>query len=414
MEIDYDKLDNADKGLGISFIVTIFLANCLLIFRVIRKGGFFYTLKSLTVISLAIGDIFLAIFALVVRTELEFVAVNDLKLSCATGISYDVYMTFLIHSVYATGLIVLAIELSIRFRASSVAEKTPANIAKSVICSSFPWILSLVVVLPLVLSGRNSRLPNLCYVDSSSTRNQIALGISVILPALLAVLVCCVVMCRQWVPVYVETSTVALQALDHDQVQNQGTVLGVSQHYAVNSITGPSHYYGDHRAESSQLPGNTVSGSSHSSTPQAPEGQVFSIPTSQQPVQHYPVQQYPVQQYPEQQYPVQQYPLPPQIPPQYALPQQYTSVSNNAVTVQEQPQNISGPILSLLNRERKILCLISVIHFLCAVPTAVFTLGTTVDGYTDDSTATFLSHFFFWLSIFRSLITPIIFSYSVK
>lgn len=289
VDIDYSALDDANKGLGISFIVSIFAANCVLIFITIRKGGFFYTPKSLTVISLAIGDILMALFPLAIMTRKFF---DDLiSFSCNTELSYFVYINFLIHFVYSTGIVVLAAELLYRIKTSQIAEMTPANVVKSFLCSAFPWILGLIIILPLVLAGQAVEYGLILVCKGALTvgRYKTTLGVCVILPAGVAVLVCIVVLCNRVIHVIYTTPAVTQQ-------------------------------------------------------------------------------------------------------------------SNTVLAIPGQPQN----------KEKVILCLISVINFLCIVPNAVFTIGFITRSSSWSSTEIILDNSFFWLSVFRSLVTPIIFSYWIK
>ncbi|BFZ13193.1 hypothetical protein BsWGS_16232 [Bradybaena similaris] len=430
IDVDILALSYTDRGLTISFIVGIFGANCLLILKTIQKGGFFYTPKSLTLISLAIGDIFLALFALVVRAINVFEGFYTT--SCSTQLTSNIYLNFLVHFVYATGLVVLAAELVHRYRKQTSAANTKENILKALACSAFPWILALVIILPLMLAGSHMN-SSYCTEHLTAQRVRSAYGVSVILPAVVAVIICIVVMCIRLSPAYYTSPAVSYQVTNQATFVNPQTTQTINQQQLVNPV-GNGQYPVGSTVVVHEFPVDSTGTQQQSSVPdnsKLDSSQAFSATYTQYPAQQYPVQQqvlpqYALQQYPVQQqvlpqYAVQQYPVQQQVLPQYAVQQypttQYVTQPNVVIAAPVYPVqavNTTDSDLSDLGKERKILLLVSIIHFMCVVPNAVYILGSRIDGYEATFVDLIVSLTLLWLSLFRSLITPCIFSFLNK
>ncbi|CAG5118064.1 unnamed protein product [Candidula unifasciata] len=429
--IDYDALESANKSLAVGFI-GIFFANSVLIRKIFKKGGCLYTPKSLTMISLAIGDIFLALFSLLVYARIIF---DDFNPSCATYRASVVYMYFLIHFVFGCGLIVLTAELVYRYRTQSPVGRTPKNITKSIFCSACPWILGVVVVLPITMAP--------CSENLTMGRQRTMYGVSVVFPAVVSFVVAVAAMCITIPTEYYFSHSVNRPSTEQTALSNGSNTNGIAIQYSatesrqnqprivVEKFPSPDAS----NVDGSQLnPSQDVSGIS--ALPSAPsndsnhEGQGFSVPQYQVPQypiqQQYPPAQYPMQQqYPPAQYPVQQqyqpaqYPVQQQYPqqqypiqqqyPQQQYPVQYTAQSNVVVGAPANPIQY-GSVFPNPIKERRLLFLSTIIYCICVLPYAVYTIGTLVDDYTTTSTDIILNTTFFWLSIFRSFLTPCIFS----
>ncbi|BFZ13195.1 hypothetical protein BsWGS_16234 [Bradybaena similaris] len=414
---DYDSeaLYEANKGLSICCIIAITITNCILIYKQFRKGSLIYTPRSLVLTSLAIGDIFLALFALVFLARLLFETYFTYE--CSTYKAFQSYSYYLIHFVYGLGLAVLAGEFLQRHRTPQPTGNTSSSLVKSIVYSACPWILGLVIIIPLTMAntygGRYSH--DGCQFITPS-RLKAMHAVSVILPAILAVLVCIAVM---FVKLPYQSSSSAAVTY---QGPTQGVVI-TSQNTNVGNAAAPQQYPGSNAAaapyyHNTSIPGpqlylsNGQTGSSQMQMASAndrphhnPGGQIFSTPNAQYPVQQYPIQQYPVQQYPGQQYPPTQNPV--QYPPPQFPAQQYTTQSNVVFTAPTNvvyQQNTTAPNP---DKEKKALLVAAIVYFVCVVPHASYVVHYTSTADTDSSVVA--ENLLFWLSIARSLITPIIF-----
>ncbi|CAG5130520.1 unnamed protein product [Candidula unifasciata] len=344
-ELDYVAILDAYKGLSICFIISITLSNCVLIFKTIQKGRFIYTPRSLILISLAIGDIFLALFGLVVLARQFFEGLFRISdFACSTKQAFTSYVYFLIHFVYGVGLIVLALEFVQRNRTPQPNVNATSSIVKSIVYSAFPWISGLVIILPLTIAnayiyGYKNGI-DVCAIFVSLSRVNAMYVVSVILPAIVAVGVCGAVMCVKLSP----TSYSSNPAVVTYQMPPQAVVATSHPTTNVGNAAGP---------------------------PQYPGG-----------LQTYPINS--------------------------TQGQQMHSV--NGVSGTSQTQVAIIPLDPA--KERKIFLIIALIYFICVVPYTSFEIGiqsatTFTQGQFDSYAVAELC--LFWLSVSRSLITPIIF-----
>uniref|UniRef100_A0A2C9L2F1 G-protein coupled receptors family 1 profile domain-containing protein n=1 Tax=Biomphalaria glabrata TaxID=6526 RepID=A0A2C9L2F1_BIOGL len=188
MEPDMAQLLISDKALTVIFILLICLINGALIVTQVRKPMFYQKVKLMMIISLAIGDIFFALFPLVVQARLLF---EDDKsfMTCRLSTNTTTYMSFLIHFVYGLGLVVLAAEVFLRNRIQSIHDNR-YKIVTAVAASSVPWILGLIIILPLCMS--NVDYESYC-INSQSLESMF--GVSVFLPVSLSIVVSIVLSC---------------------------------------------------------------------------------------------------------------------------------------------------------------------------------------------------------------------------
>lgn len=203
---------NTERWLPIFFIVLIIVSNSLLILKISRNRGYIYHRRNLILMSLATGDIFLALFPLIVYARRHF----GVDHSCGIVNAEQVYLHFLIHFVYGAGLITLAMELVVRYNGPMETGPTAKNIVKSLVFSVVPWILGLTVVLPLTKSS--FPLTDTCEFISTIWI-KIVLIISVLLPACMAFIVCIAVKCTRLAPVEYTSTTVRSQGGQPDVVQ---------------------------------------------------------------------------------------------------------------------------------------------------------------------------------------------------
>ncbi|CAG5118066.1 unnamed protein product [Candidula unifasciata] len=416
-DVDTVAIDYVNKGLTIGFIVGIFGANCSLIYRIIRKGEFFNTPQSLTLISLAIGDIFLALLPLVVKAIYLF-KVSEEGIPCSTNLAVIIYMCFLIHFVYAAGLVVLAIELIYKYRTQTSSVQTKKSTIKTIACSAFPWTLALVVVLPLMLAGLTEKSSS-CTAHLTVQILQAAYGVSVLLPAIAAIVMCVIVLCVRFPSAYYTSPAVSYQVTEQANFVSPQSMQMMHQHHVVTNPMGNAQYPVGGAVVVHQFPVDNTG-------PQEPPGiqennkqdPNLAGPTPTAPFTQYPVQQYSLQQYPgsqqylgqqqysgQQQYPMQQYPVT-QFPSQQYIIQPNVVIAAPVYSIQT--QNTTGSLADP-GREKKVLLLVSIIHFICVVPYAVYMLGSNIEGYSVTFVDLIINLSLSWLSVFRSLITPCIF-----
>ncbi|CAL1547989.1 unnamed protein product [Lymnaea stagnalis] len=136
-----------------------------------------YKPKSLTVFSLAIGDVFLALFSMVVYTKYLFED-DFFENHCHLFITAGVYRFYLNTFVYGIGLIVLGLEIILHHRISCLSKLY--QVVCSMVASSIPWILGLIIILPLALANIDV---NHCRSTSSRDQLKNLLVVSIIIPA---------------------------------------------------------------------------------------------------------------------------------------------------------------------------------------------------------------------------------------
>ncbi|BFZ13196.1 hypothetical protein BsWGS_16235 [Bradybaena similaris] len=419
---DRNAFDDANKGLSICFIITITITNCILIYKQFKKGNLLYTPRGLILTSLAFGDIFLALFALVFLARLVFE--QDFTYDCSTYKAYISYVYFLIHFVYGVGLAVLAGEFLQRHRTPQPTGNSSSSLVKSIVYSACPWILGLIIILPLTMANAYEGPYDFCQMVVTRSKRIAMYVVSVILPAFLAVLVCIAVMFIKLSPPLQSSSPAAVTY----QGRTQGVIIN-SQNTNVGNAADPPPYPGSHAAaalysHNTSIPGpqlylsNGQSGSSqilmtlpNDKPVHNHGGQIFSTNSGQYAVQLHPLQQYPVQ-HPPPQFPAQQYPV--QHPQPQFPAQQYTTQNNVIFTAPTNviyQRNTTAPTNPV--KEKTALLVAAIVYFLCVIPQA--SLATYYNPYvaviiTDDSYKYLIIKIsLFWLSIARSLITPIIF-----
>jgi hypothetical protein len=302
------------------------------------------------------------------------------------------YAIFLITFVYGVGLVVLAGELVWRYKGKPSSANTSINMVKTIVLSSIPWILGLIIVLPLTMAGIDYYYDydGLCYI-SSTTSIYAMFGVSVILPAVLAVVVCFVVLCIRFVPL--TSHTITYQGATPGVVIATHSMPIAPQQYPANvAVSAPQVSIAPTTMPYSQPANQNLKFDDADNTP-------FST-------QHYPPPVYSTQPYIPPQYAAGQY-LP---PPYQAQHGNQSPVIIATPTYTFSPQTIAALILQDPGREKNTLMAISVTYCICVVPFSAFQMA--INGYpnlalyaTEIDLA--IKTAFFWLSIFRSVITPI-------
>lgn len=143
LEYDAYALNTALKALNVIFIILILLTNGLLVFKNVRKCDFMYKTKTMIILSLAVGDILLALFPLVLQTKILFDIYAGTE--CSMIKPSEVYMYYLNSFVYGCGLMILGWEILNRDMNSGSRN----NMLHAILTSSAPWFLGLVIILPL-------------------------------------------------------------------------------------------------------------------------------------------------------------------------------------------------------------------------------------------------------------------------
>ncbi|KAH9492303.1 hypothetical protein Btru_024632 [Bulinus truncatus] len=187
METGFKALVVVNKALCFIFIIPIVATNSLLIWKHVRKTKFYFLPKNMIVISLAVGDVILALFPLIVDAVSVFVDSLFLKDNCRLILAYGTYKYFLIHFVFGLGLVVLGTEILLREKLKKLFLNQKPLVA--IVASSTPWILGLLIVVPICLSkGGYFRCETLYSPETKY-------AVSVFVPASLALISSIVVLC---------------------------------------------------------------------------------------------------------------------------------------------------------------------------------------------------------------------------
>ncbi|CAL1543976.1 unnamed protein product, partial [Lymnaea stagnalis] len=379
------------KALCIIFLLLILFSNVLLILKNAWKLDFYTRPKNQIILSLAIGDILLALFPLIVVAKTLYGdCFTNLK-TCSLAMTSDTYMRFLIHFVYGLGVVVLGIELLFRNKIRDMTSSKTAKFIVSIVLSGIPWLLGLIFVLPLCLANIDMTT---CSSVQTLHQAEAAVVISVILPACAAVVMCIVVNCRAF-PSGQRQQTTATSA----PMVTITTSHSSSPLQSGNGFTAPptNGYYPGNQYPQQPLPG------------QHPLQQYPQQRNNPQAHQLYAAQQPQVTQQPhvaQQPYAAQQPPVKQQT---YVAQQPYTVVQpNQGVYI----PNDAGVALSKFHREKSRLLAIAIVFFLFVAPQAIYQLSycLNLNSITMESriAATAISDFVFWLMVIRSFVTPLI------
>ncbi|KAK0065846.1 POU domain class 6 transcription factor 2 [Biomphalaria pfeifferi] len=241
MEPDMAQLLIADKALIVIFILLICLINGALIVTQVRKPMFYQRVKLMMIISLAIGDIIFALFPLVVLAR-RFFEADITFMTCRLSTNTTTYMSFLIHFVYGLGLVVLAAEVFLRNRIQSIHDNN-YKIISAVGASSVPWILGLIIILPLCMSKVNYESD---CTNSQSLESMI--GVSIFLPVSLSIVISIVLNCvhgptlqqRQIIGTDLQPIIVSQQTVAQQENFNYNPLN--SNPYPQNAAPYPPHY----------------------------------------------------------------------------------------------------------------------------------------------------------------------------
>ncbi|XP_059176860.1 uncharacterized protein LOC131956440 [Physella acuta] len=371
-DFDFDAYIKTTKALHIVFIIVIVLCNGALIFRIWRQKQFFYSAKYLLLVSLSIGDIFLALFSMVVSTRTLFQDFAIGELTCSLLLTVGVYQTHLINFVHGTGLVVLSAEYMHRCRSNSQRTKTQTDILRGFAISCVPWILGLVIILPLTMAYMDMET---CKGVFPISRLQAAGIVSTILPAVIALVTAICVSC-------IKKDHVPQQQIELTPQQNQVFSNQVSQ---WNTQGAP--VIDGYNKQPEMTPQNTH-------------------PTPTAPQYNYPPQTAPYTNYP------QQYPPPSYIsPPTYTPAMNNTQVNNVVIGLNPNPHITTTPVV--INNEKNKILSLALLFFFLVVPQVIFYLAYDLNmdinhNFALPKVAYYSIHDgLMWLMLLRPIFTPL-------
>ncbi|XP_059176851.1 uncharacterized protein LOC131956434 [Physella acuta] len=377
--VDVEAVQYATKALLISFIIVITISNGALVIKIMRRKHFLYSPKHLLLISLAVGDIFLALFALVIQAKLMF-QMHELGLEeCRKGIYSNVYANYLPNFVYGFGLVVLSVEFVYRRR--SKRRRTTGNyeLLRSFLISSLPWFHGLyLIVLPQTFAGVDL---NTCRLSFTLERTSGQIVVSMVLPACLALITAVVVVCFKIDRGYVQH--LEMTSGDRTFASGQDTEDIIAQHRQPDAMNVPA-YNAD-----------------------PPYYQSQSSPYYSPQITLYPTQNPPY-------YPPQDAPNYPPHNPYYPLHDYVNNSSNvNNLTVVVNDNIPTIPSTNAIYPEQNKILSLALIFFILVTPLAVYYLVALNTDLTSSAlTNIVLEQGLMWLMLLRPFVTAVVTSQS--
>ncbi|GFO46438.1 hypothetical protein PoB_007294300 [Plakobranchus ocellatus] len=418
--VNYSIQEKAQVALSIIFILSIAAANCLLVISIVRQRRAILVVRSTILLSLAVGDVILALFSLVIDL------LGEERFQCNTPFFSKIYRDYLLQFVYSAGLLMLALYLMMTYRAyqhrqaqhqqqqhheqqrlmgipndvesgSLRVEGVEGNqrrgktlrVGLALMCSGIPWLVALMVVLPLAAPRLNE-----CNPYTGLSREIIYMWVCVVLPSTLALVAAgstaAILKPTQsqssslgprYAPVITELGDVAPPHtnLDSGGLLQMGSSPGIDggggDHGATCRYGGPDvskhAHQSQHRAESTLYPNAVYS-------PQYPPTNTWAE-------------------------------SPRELPPTGSWSEGNVSTSQIAAPL-EPPTFDPRPTLNF-EREKTALLAVAIVHFVCVLPNAVFAL--TFANYphlhdeVDFLTFAVLSEVCKWLAVLRSVLAPL-------
>ncbi|XP_005101300.1 uncharacterized protein LOC101860663 [Aplysia californica] len=370
--IDFEAKHTAYKVLYVTFIIAILAANIALLIKFLRKGRILLSQRKFLVMTLAGGDIFMALFPLVVAARTVFE--EYFSFSCSTLFTAAVYWKYYLPFVYGLGLVFLCAEL--RFRRHLRSMITSPYVA-SILIAAVLWIFGLILILPLAMAGFDTLR---CSFDSSMTieRLRALILFGMILPPVSAVIFAIAINCKKIkaVPEY------------YDVPSAQGTVISTAALPESQGTLQQQHYFGQFQSQYNQGLAPSSQPSSHSVQPITNvSGQLQSVA--------YPA-------YP----PNSQKSFPPS---QAVMPASTGS-----------PESASDEEYSekAVRQEQRALLAVSILNVILTLPLAIFTIpaasfalgyqGAKIPDGLDALSAEVLGELFLWMLYLRSILTPLV------
>ncbi|XP_005103697.1 uncharacterized protein LOC101856675 [Aplysia californica] len=382
-QVDIEALSDATKALAVIFILGILASNIFLLFKFLRKGRLLQSQRKFLVMTLAGGDIFLALFSLVILARRAFE--NVFYISCNTDVVSSMYAECFLPFVYGVGIIVLCGELGFRKKLRSLI---PSPYVSSILVAAVPWIAGLILILPLYLAGFD--YVSCSYGDSlTADRARAIFVFGIVLPSALAVIFALMTSCRKGDAI----------SEYYDSPQSQGVVF--SQAVTTHNAQGfPQQQYYPGPPQQQYYPGPPQQ-QYYPGPPQQQNHPVPPPPTAQQP--YYPASQPPAYVSGPQDAGLKQPAYPPQpMPPTQAVIQ--TPVSST------QPRS-DQQLLATVRNEQSTLVLVAVLYAVLSLPFALFILGYNLNkdrASLDPIPKAIMSNLFQWMLYLRSIVTPIV------
>ncbi|XP_012939628.1 uncharacterized protein LOC106012151 [Aplysia californica] len=391
-QVDAEALLKANKALVVIFILGIFASNIFLLFKILRKGRLLQSQSKFLVMTLAAGDIFLALFSLVILARQLYE--RHIHISCNTLIVSMMYSSCFLPFVYGVGIIVLCGELGFRKKLRSLI---PSPYVSSILVAAVPWIAGLILILPLYLAGFD--YVSCSYGDSMTiNRGRAIYVVGIVLPSALAVIFALMSSCRKGDAI----------SEYYDSPQSQDVVI--SQAVTTHNTQGfPQQQYYPGPPQQQYCPGPPQ----QQYYPGPPQQQYYPGPplekndpvplpaTAQQP--YYPASQPPPYERVPQDPGLKQ----PAYPPQPMHPTQ--AVIQTPVSSTQPPSD--QQLLAAVRNEQSTLVKVAVLYAILSLPMALFTLCYTLNKdriAIDQLTYTILIEVFKWMLYLRSIVTPIV------
>ncbi|CAL1543973.1 unnamed protein product [Lymnaea stagnalis] len=380
------------RGLSLCFIALIIVMTVSLIFKNVRRCDFYLKPKNQTIISLAIGDLFCALYSLTALARSYFESDSLREFYCSVEVTPVLYRSCLLNFLHAFGLMALGIELLLRHRISHQANSRVKKILIPLLFSAGPWLLALVLMLPICsVSFSTSELSCRC------TQNTGGVVASIIIPAFAAVIVSIFVNCRvlptaqyqQPVPTQVIAMTTVSTTSTLQHIHDPGAIPGPPQANGYPAYLTPQPLLpGQNAPQDQQIPKLY-----NPNVDQQPY-----IPNNQQP----DVDQQPYNPHTHQPHVDQ----PAFIPSVAQQPNNGSQFQPGAATVRPGAVTTTANI----NTEKARLMSISICFLVFVLPYAIFQIGyennSSLVIILDVTAYTAISDLVMWLMVFRSYLTP--------
>ncbi|RUS90470.1 hypothetical protein EGW08_001738 [Elysia chlorotica] len=159
--VDYDGRETAWKALIVATIALTLVWNAALFYKIKKAAGGIVAIltgqrgpRHQTLVSLIIGDVFVALFSLVVFARITFENQTFSIIKCREYVLSGAYFSYIMPFVYGVGIVVLALEGILyrrRVRTAPASRSPGALVALAV--STVPWIFGLTIALPLNIVG---------------------------------------------------------------------------------------------------------------------------------------------------------------------------------------------------------------------------------------------------------------------
>ncbi|XP_005104841.1 POU domain, class 6, transcription factor 2 [Aplysia californica] len=396
-QIDEEASLNANKALTVIFIIGILACNIVLLFKFLRKGRLLRSQRKFLVESLALGDIVLALFPLLMEARRYF---EGYTLLCYGVQIANTFATAFIPFVYGVSIIVLCSELCFRKKLRSLISSPELA---SLLMAVLPWGIGAILIFPLFLTGAYGWRCDL----KSSDMFRAGYVVGIVLPSIAAVIVALITRMRtpDAVSEYYETpqfqSFMLSQAVttQHAQVYPQQPYYnpGPPQQPYYNPGPPQQPYYNPGPPKQPYNPGPHQQQNDPTLLPAAAQQPSFPASQSQPPSANVSgPQTSDLSQFAQ--------PLQP-MPPTQAVFQ--TPVSSTQPPSDQQQQLLAAAV----RNEQSTLVVVAVLNALLSLPFVLFLLGYELNedhDTLDPIPLITLRLLFSWVFYLRPIVTPIV------